>query len=329
MGDNVGDVVKSISFRVEPVGGAVRDKVDPEAVGAVADALAGGTLRGLVVLVHGYNNTFDDAKTAFSAFRDRQRELAHLPINRPLADNKIFLEIYWPGDADWGILSFLFYMGSIENAQKTADRLAPAFAELAKEAPTPLEIDIVAHSMGCRLSLELVKRLVVAPNVRVRHVVLMAGAVPTFLLEPAPDSQRLRQAYDAILGGGRGLAKSLYSPADAVLAFAFPAGQTLAFGDEGMFPTAVGHEYWASPTAPGNLNQYEVRGAGHSDYWGWCEGAEARAISMDAHRQIQPFLGFNHAPPREAVGRDTFEADAPESRHSASAREVAEYTGLD
>lgn len=329
MRDNSGDVVKSISFRVHPVGGPVRDKVDPEALRAVADTLGGGTLRGLVVLVHGYNNTFDDAKAAFSAFRDRERELAQMPINRPLADNRIFLEIYWPGDADWGIVSFLFYMGSIENAQKTADRLAPALAELAKGVPTPLEIDVVAHSMGCRLLLELIKRLVAAANVQLRHIVLMAGAVPAFMLEPAPDNHRLRQAYDVMLGGGRGLAKSLYSPADAVLAFAFPIGQTLASGDEGTFPTALGHEYWASPSTPGNLDQYEVRGAGHSDYWGWREGAKARAISMDAHQQIQPFLGFNHAPPREAASRDTFEADAPESRDITPAREVAEYKGSD
>jgi len=327
--DNGGDVVRSISLRVDPVGGPVRDKADSEVVRAVADALGGGTLRGLVVLVHGYNNTFDDAKTAFSAFRDRERELAQLPINRPLADNRIFLEIYWPGDADWGILSFLFYMGSLENARKTADRLAPAFAELAKGAPMPLEIDVVAHSMGCRLSLELIKLLVAVPNVQLTHVVLMAGAVSTFMLEPAPDNQRLRQAYDAMLGGGGGLAKSLYSPADAVLTFAFPIGQTLASGDEGTCPTALGHEYWASPTVPGNLDQYEVQGAGHSDYWGWREGAKARAISMDAHRQIQPFLGFNHAPPREAASRDTFEADAPESRDSTPAREVAEYKSSD
>lgn len=268
------------------------------------DANPPDVLRGswqLVLLIHGYNNDLKAGREAYEGFRLVQQEIGR--IDKPLVD------IYWPGDANWGIVSFLYYPWSIGQAQQTAPVLARALGEAVALSGFK-QIDLVAHSMGGRVTLELIRHLQAVPGVLVRRVAFMAAAVPTFMLIPG-DPHRLREAYDALVRGG---AVSLFSPDDMVLAVAFPAGQTLAGADEGRFPTALGHERWTSPVALPTLAQEQIYGAGHSDYWGWKEKTRDRA--RQAGRIVRQFLGLGPIPERVVEERLRAEREGVEARET-------------
>ncbi len=268
----------SVNFREQPVGGAV---VAPRMV--PSNALT--RYSRIVVLIHGYNNTQADAVTAYEGFSARQRELMSDPT-QPVANGRL-VAIFWPGDENWGVASALCYMRSIGKARDTAQRLAAALRD-ASSLLGFLSVDIVAHSMGCRLTLEVLDALdrVATGSLVVRRVVLMAAAVPVDKLVPGA-AYGLRSAYDARIADR---CKSLFSEDDKVLRFAFPAGQTLAGAGEGVFPTALGHAAWGDPQAPANLGQERIAGADHSDYWGWRQ--QTLDCSRDAARRIRDFLQF-------------------------------------
>lgn len=236
-----------------------------------------------VLLIHGYNNDLEAGSEAYRGFRSVQEEIGR--IDKPLVD------IYWPGDADWGIVSLLYYPLSVGRAQQSAPVLSRALGEAVALSGFK-QIDIVSHSMGGRVVVELLKELQAVPGILVRHVAFMAAALPTFKLTPG-DRGRLREAYDAVVTGG---AVSLFSPDDMVLALAFPAGQTLAGSGEGWFPTALGREQWASDVAPSTLRQQQIYGAGHSDYWGWNEKTQRQA--RQAGRVVREFLELGPIPER-------------------------------
>lgn len=290
----------SLSLRRLEQGGEVQDP--PEA--NPADVLFAS--RRLVLLIHGFNNDLAAGSQAYEGFRLVQREMGDIKVR--------LVDVYWPGDADWGIVSFLFYPKSIEKARKSAEVLARALAAAARQSG-PKEIDLVGHSMGCRLALELLEQLRAVPGVLVRRVVLMAGAVPTFMLEPA-DPRPLRAAYDAIVTAG-GL--SLYSGADKVLSQAFPPGQTLG-DDEGFLPIALGHAFLAGPAAPATLGQREIPGADHSDYWGWKEAT--RDLGREAGLAVREFLGLGPIPERLPPARARVERGPVEERAGPPERQT-------
>jgi len=312
------ELVASLSFRHEAVGGKVV-MPDRDSIATITKLLREGPARGLVLLIHGYNNSEQDAEDAYAGFFTMQKSINELKEHRRLADNRVFVEVYWPGDADWGLLSFAFYMGSIDHAEKSAQFLANVLATLANDV-APLDIDIIGHSMGCRLAAELLGKLAHGVKVRVERIALMAAAVPTFMLE---QGGALRQPYDTQLSVIPGRVKSLYSLSDGVLAIAFPVGQTLAPGPNGFLPTALGHEQWVSSSVPGNLEQCEIVNAGHSDYWGWKE--KTRNVARKANEELRGFLGFNHARDRAVEEREVVEAAGTASRSTLSDRVTVEY----
>ncbi|MHB8534118.1 MAG: alpha/beta hydrolase [Sulfuricaulis sp.] len=298
-----------LSFRDSPEGGGVR--TDP----SDAEYRQLTLRRRLVLLIHGYNNDLKDSEDAYRGFETLQRELGGLDDDTPVAGGRL-VEVYWPGDADWGKLaSALFYPFSIGRAQISAAALATVLARAARESGHK-QVDIVAHSMGCRLTLELLKQLRNRGDITVGRVVLMAGAVPTFLLDPRHDRQKLRAAYDSVLSED-GL--SLYSADDKVLAYAFPLGQTMVPG-EGFFPTALGHGFWADAAAPINLTQTENTGADHSDYWGWDREPKPLACARAANAQIKDFLRFECAGERTSIQRETFGRSVTDARVAGTAR---------
>ena len=299
----------TLSLRLQDVGGEVN--IDP----AVSDAGLLSSAQHLVLLIHGYNNSYKDAVEAYNGFHARQKELdsaARYGLGRT------FVEVYWPGDADWGVASFLYYMGSIAHAKESAAVLAHYLLTQAGGA----RIDIVAHSMGCRVGLELLYALdTQQATLNIGRIVCMAGAVPTFMLVDAQPPRRLRPAYDRVLREG---ARSLYSGADMVLAAAFPAGQSLAAGEEGATPSALGHAFWVDASVPLNLGQAENPGAGHSDYWGWNTKPQALQCAQHAAREVRGYLQFPSAGSREVGARTLLEAKAIEARELVQQREIAE-----
>ena len=286
----------SLSFRQESKGGEVKqlDQAERQVLFEnLRRELSAKPLPVLLLLVHGYNNNEEEATKAYeNGFRDCQRRIAQERGNQPILDNRVVGEVFWPGDANWGLFSFLFYMGSIEHALQSSKELANVLVLLCREIPQ-LKIEIVAHSMGCRLTLELLRQMFWLYD-RINCVVLMAAAVPTFKLENS-NRGTLRSVIENVP------VKSLYSNSDIVLSTAFPLGQTFAPGDEGILPVALGHNSWVDGNA--YIEQKPVDNAGHSDYWGW--NPKTMHIGMEANKLVRSMLGQYESCPRTIGDRVT------------------------
>ena len=268
--------------------------------------------RRLVLLIHGYNNTVSEAVDAYEqGFIRLQQALANHAPDGDIAPDRNFVEVFWKGD-DWGVLSFAYYMEAIPNAVKTAAALANVLRALAIERGG-LEVQIVAHSLGTRLALELIRHVGIEPRVAITKLVFFAAAVPTFMLDDPRERHGLRHAYDRVVKGGL---LSLYSNSDGVLSVAFPAGQSLAPGREGILPTPLGLALWESPQSPATLQQQQNRNAGHSDYWG-CRQRK-RKCEVFANMQARDFLGFNALGDRQPAEAEAAEREVPEAPPTAT-----------
>ena len=256
-----------------------------------ASALTRGT--NLLLLIHGYNNSVGNAADAYAGWLSLQEELGGIGIN--------VVGVYWPG-SNWE--SFAVYMQAISKAEATAQKLATALRAAAASFGT-LRIRIVTHSLGSRLTMELLHQLRRNPDPRltVERFVVMAAAVPTRYLTPR---HVLRDALDQL----RTPFRSLYSESDKVLGYAFRLGESLR--GEGFFPTALGHEEWrgARAISQPQLTQERIRGAGHGDYW------HANDQARQAARSARSFLDLGSVA-RDLPGRDIL------SRNAEVARDVA------
>ncbi len=287
----------SLSYRADERGGGLRD------FGAFS---GGGRLTGArstVFLVHGYNNDQPSASAAYEKFVPRLGEVSPRVIG-----------VYWPGD-NWA--SGAYYI----NAVKKVDAVARRFARDIHAAAVGgglMEISFVAHSLGCRLVLETLRELddlqraQPAPGLKLQRVVFMAGAVPTFYLEPR------RPLHSAVRSFGV-KTKSLFSDDDRVLRRYFPIGQSLA--GEGFFPVALGRRPWQGSTnvSPA-MEQKDNPGADHSDYWG--AGSDKPDALTLAAEEVRAFIPLGRpSPPRTTPvratrgARPTEEARATPSRH--------------
>jgi pimeloyl-ACP methyl ester carboxylesterase len=94
--------------------------------------------------------------------------------------------------------------------------------------PQLVEVDFIGHSLGCRVILETLNILRDKARFRVRHICLMAPAVPSEMLEPDGIYYDLLQS----LSTDGTQVRVLRSMHDEVLHFAFPAGQAMAGPDE-------------------------------------------------------------------------------------------------
>jgi len=174
--------------------------------------------------------------------------------------------------------------------------------------------------MGCRLASELLRALIDRPiPPQIERIVFMAGAIPTFMLQHRTPPRRLRPSYDRVLREG---ARSLYSGADMVLSFAFPAGQTLAPGAEGFLPTALGHARWTDLTVPYNLDQQQNSGAGHGDYWGWNDKPRPLQCAKKAAQEVRSYLQLPSTGSRAMSGRLVAENNILEACTNETGREI-------
>lgn len=291
----------SLSLRSKPAGG---DPVPPrpEEISKL------GAARRLLLLIHGYNNNQKDATLAYDGFEELQRCLAD---REDYAPGEQVVRIFWPGDADWGLASVLFFMGAIGNAEESGRLLAEALETHA--GGSPLWVEVVAHSLGCRVTYEMLTALSAGSPVQVKRIVFYAAAVATFMLEPGQeqgfDYAYYHRATEGLL--------SLYSGSDMVLSMAFPIGSSLAPGPQGVFPTALGHEHWASLHTPLSFYQSENRGAGHSDYWGWKKKTK-ETEGKYANQKARDFLRFATAGMRRLDVKEIPVRSGAEARGIAS-----------
>ena len=203
----------------------------------------------ILLLVHGFANPEDKAQGSYKKFAD-----GLTAVNESFPDAwGAVCEFHWPGDDRRGALaSTVTYSFRVESAHASAIRLASFLHEEPGLTPD-LDLYIVAHSLGCRLTLEVLREIAKKKDYKgpvVREVALMAAAVPVWdCLSPdgfKPDKTRQEHV--------------LYSRRDMVLHYTFGIGQGI-FGER---HSAVGlkgrpDKRWDTRTSTG------LR---HGEYWG-------------------------------------------------------------
>lgn len=268
----------SLSYRLDETAGGIRD------FGVLKPGGRLSQYRAIVFLVHGYNNDQKEASGAYEKF------VVRLGVGATQ-----LIGVYWPGD-NWGRAGGLYYVGAVDKVRTIARRFARDIHDAAAGAGS-MDVSFVAHSLGCRLTLETLRELrdllrnQPLPGLKIRRVVFMAGAVPTFYLQSArPLNAMIRDLSIAT--------KSLYSEADRVLHYAFPLGQT-AIG-QGLFPVALGRTEWQGSVGVNPaMQQKENPRAGHSDYWGGESSNEASLKT--AASEVRAFIPFGQPFPARAT----------------------------
>lgn len=240
----------ALSVREAPEGGGLTAEV------TATPSTPPSSARELVVLVHGFNNHMGEAAEAYQGFRHRQYPLASA---KPPELEGALGDFFWPGDANWwGILDkadFLVYPKAVQTAPQAAERLARFLVGL----PNLLTLHFVGHSLGCRVVLETIRAFVGAPHPRIGKVVLMAAAVPDFMVTSGGVLADAAAMAEAVL--------VLHSTSDLVLHYAFPPGQTAAGAGEGFLPTALGR-FGPPAGMAGRVSAHRISDANHGDYWG-------------------------------------------------------------
>ncbi|MGH0034654.1 MAG: alpha/beta hydrolase [Myxococcota bacterium] len=231
----------------------------------------------VALLVHGFNNDEREATEAYAALR---RNLPEGPAQVGC--------FHWPGDADFGwfrFADFLSYPDEIPDAREAARVLANHLVDLHRDCPA-VELVLIGHSLGCRVILETLRRLVGRPAPPIAAIVLMAAAVPVELCEAGgPLCVAGSLADERIV---------LHSGSDSVLRFAFPMGQAAAF--------AIGHEPDAylepmgldgDPVGFATAERDLARNA-HGHYWG--DPRVAEVIAAELGRAPARWLTFRTLP---------------------------------
>lgn len=255
----------------------------------------------IVFFVHGFNNTMQRAEQVWR--RDTYEALNKVVSQAGMARIVLF---YWSGcGSTIRELGGLLYPDLVKNAAKTADHLARYLADRTQSALNPIDISFVAHSLGCRVVLETLQRLESVNTVRVRRVLLMAGAVAEgycvpwerFGFQIAKDEERV-----------------LWSTKDSALKVPFRLGQRLAEDQPESHRRAIGRRggpsgRWSTASCTTN--------AGHGDYWSSTSTVRhiAEIIepspSAPVARSIDRSAVFRDAPDREGLERDVFDRRQP------------------
>ncbi|HVZ78780.1 MAG TPA: alpha/beta hydrolase [Gemmatimonadaceae bacterium] len=262
----------------------------------------GAATSAVVLLVHGYANSANAARESWTAFL------------QGIADETVggwqprVVGVQWPGDEPLPVLNQASYPSKIGVARESAACVAEWLRSANGPGGAPMTISIVAHSLGCRLAVELLERIADDPgayNVVVDRVVLMAGAVPTVRVDAGHE---LRDGAEFPHG-----TCALFSEGDDVLRIAFPIGETA--GGDGFFPTAVGRH--GGPGSTWTAAQQMAHSAGglygHSDYWPGREAARAAAAFLRLVVLAQPLArGLDAVAPPEpnVIGERTLASRA-------------------
>jgi pimeloyl-ACP methyl ester carboxylesterase len=247
----------------------VRDPLDPNKLGSkVIDdgKLAQRSPHNLVLLVHGYNNTEEDAENSYQTFIDHL--MSSFDEQHPGPDS--IAKFHWPGNVSTLFGSTVGYPFDINNARGAANLIAAYLIGI----PVPtLRVTLVGHSMGCRLILEALNNVRSAtPNISI--VGLMAAASPVDLVRPG--------ARLFWTGNPPRRMLKYFSEQDAVLLAAFPLGQWAAYQlqiESDNYSEAIGRH--GNPDEFGSRLKTNNR---HGQYW------PDKMIAAGLARQIAPTL---------------------------------------
>jgi hypothetical protein len=169
--------------------------------------LALGSAPPLTFVIHGFNNDREEGRRGLSSFVGLLRSAHPQLTGRMVA-------VLWPGDSLLGPLAYPVQERDARSCAERIEHLCRVRWRL-RESPS-----FVAHSLGCLVVLETMRRL--HGSVGTTYAVLMAGAVDCDALAR---SDRYRAAVAAARGVG-----VLHSRRDDVLRLAFPLGDAIAAG---------------------------------------------------------------------------------------------------
>jgi esterase/lipase superfamily enzyme len=214
--------------------------------------------RRAVLLIHGYNVDEDEALKVLNEFKNTLSYFA--PTLRP----DIFT-CTWAGNWKVPALRPAAYPFMLRNARESSETLLELIQDWYARPTAPQELVIIAHSLGCRVTLEMLQAMAIKGRPgRLRRlvVVLMAAAVPTEHVDHGGALEQATPFADVRV--------VLHSGSDTVLSFWFGLGQTIA--RDGWFPEAVGlHGY---PQSVRWTRTEQMRAFDHGDYWAELETAE-------------------------------------------------------
>lgn len=128
--------------------------------------------KNVLLLIHGYNNEEDDVVRAYSIIERNVRNLLHLDNASPIYDEIIGYS--WPGGDDP-----LDYFSAKRRASAVSPRVNRWIDSMRQAAAT---IDIMGHSMGCRLSLLALQENLLSSKM-IRNLFLTAAAVDNESIE--------------------------------------------------------------------------------------------------------------------------------------------------
>jgi pimeloyl-ACP methyl ester carboxylesterase len=212
--------------------------------------------RRAVLLIHGYNVTESNAAKTLDGFRT---SLAYFAPDLP----RDTFTCTWTGNM-WS-LGPAAYPFMLRYAKRSAETLLKEIQEWYARPWAAEELVIVAHSLGCRLTLEMLSAMNSQgrpPSLKKLVVILMAAAVPVEHMELEGQLRAALKATDATI--------VLHSQDDGVLRKWFRIGQTVAL--DGRWPEAVGLR--GSPQSAGWSQSVPMHAFDHSDYWAELETAE-------------------------------------------------------
>ncbi len=223
-------------------------------------SVAGIPLADLLILIHGYNTTKAEAEDLYKRFQEQLVKLLGGGLGRA---GEVW-EFHWPGDHPSSIISMFSYGARVPVATKSGEHLAHYLANELKSHQT---VNIVAHSLGCRVALSAIREVRqlrergAYRGAKIGQVFLLAAAVPVpFCTMDAPE-------YSEPFPGSS--EHVFYSRRDFILLSGFCFGQG-SYGEPGP---AVGRN--GEP-----VDRWSTRSdmhIGHTRYWS--ASHVARAIS--------------------------------------------------
>jgi hypothetical protein len=221
--------------------------LDPEDILRPLEWPRSGTV---LLLVHGFNVGMAKAETGYSEY------LANLEaVAAPSTPGfTLVCDVLWPGDHPNPVISVESFPVRIPVAARAGAHLA----EFLAANPGP-RIVIVAHSLGCVLTLEALRHISrVAARVEISHVFLMAAAVPEDYCRGSRQFSQTRitistrqivlySANDLVLSSvfQGGWHRYQPGPGEAVGRYGAPIRR---WDSRASLRTSIGHKhYWSAP----------------------------------------------------------------------------------
>ncbi|WFU68644.1 alpha/beta hydrolase [Bradyrhizobium sp. CB2312] len=204
-----------------------------------------------VILVHGYNVSEKEALKSLGELK------VALSSYAPSLASGIFT-CRWAGNWITPIVRLLAYPQIIGNAEESSKPFLRIIKNIYCLDTATEELIIIAHSLGCRLTLEMLQHMAAEgrpQGLKKLTVILMAAAVPC---EYVGADGKLEAGADE-----PDVLAALHSKDDRVLSFAFGAGQTLGF--DGLFPEAIGLR--GNPQSRPWTHSIRMDAFDHGDYW--------------------------------------------------------------